>query len=222
MFCIIVGQSRFHMDGFIEFLQERLRTALPGNAAHQQMMAKQVGSRFKMDYKDPPRKGAVMIALFPEEEKWFFPLMQRPNYKGVHGGQVSLPGGKMEPSDEDLIFTAIRETYEEIGVQIDRSQVIGSLSDLNVTASNFIVKPVVSILNEKPQFNRDPREVEQIFTAELNHLSDHRTLKETELTVGPNIRLKAPYFDIEEKVVWGATSMILNEFVSLIKEFKNG
>ncbi len=210
------------MSDFINFLTERLKTQLPGSEAHNRMMATQIGSEFKMQYNKPPRKGAVMIALYEEEGKLYFPLTQRPTYKGVHSGQVSLPGGKMEDTDAHLIATAIRETYEEIGIMINDDQILGSLSDLNVTASNFIVKPVISFMTRKPIFRRDPREVEQIFTAEIDHLSDRRTLKETELTVGPNVRLRAPYFDIEEKVVWGATSMILSEFVSLINEYKNG
>ena len=201
-----------------KYLQDRLAQELPGDYAHQQMMAQPIGKRFKMQYEKPPRRGAVMIALYPDQGKIYFPLMQRQPYEGVHGGQVSLPGGKMEETDNDLIETAIRETFEEIGVSISDNQVIGSLSDLNVTASNFIVKPVVSILNQKPNFVSDPREVEQIFKAEVQHLIDPKTLQETELTVAQKVRLKAPFFDIEEKVVWGATAMILSEFVEILKE----
>ncbi|WP_375579128.1 CoA pyrophosphatase [Marivirga tractuosa] len=206
------------MNDLGSFLQERLQKPLPGDVAHQQMMAQPIGQRFKMQYEKPPKKGAVMIALYPDEGKIYFPLMQRPPYQGIHGGQVSLPGGKMEDSDDSLIETAIRETFEEIGVKISDNQVIGSLSDLNVTASNFIVKPVVSILHRKPDFIKDPREVEQIFKAEVQHLIHPQTLQEKELTVAQEVRLKAPFFDIEEKVVWGATAMILSEFVEILKE----
>ena len=201
-----------------KYLEDRLAQELPGDNAHQQMMAQPIGQRFKMEYDSPPKKGAVMIALYPDEGKIYFPLMQRPPYEGIHGGQVSLPGGKMEEADEDLIETAIRETYEEIGVKISDDEIIGSLSDLNVTASNFIVKPVVSILQRKPDFVKDPREVEAIFKAEVQHLIHPETLQETELTVAQEVRLKAPFFDIEERVVWGATAMILSEFVEILKE----
>ncbi|WP_296621780.1 CoA pyrophosphatase [Marivirga sp.] len=207
------------MKDILAFLEERLQKPLPGDAAHQQMMAQPIGQRFKMQYEKPPRKGAVMIVLYPDEGKIYFPLMQRPPYQGIHGGQVSLPGGKMEDSDGNLIETAIRETFEEIGVKISDKEVIGTLSDLNVTASNFMVKPVVSILHRKPEFIRDPREVEQIFKAEVQHLIHPQTLQVTELTVAQEIRLKAPFFDIEEKVVWGATAMILSEFVEILKEY---
>lgn len=202
-----------------KYLEARLAEELPGDNAHQQMMAQPIGQRFKMQYEKPPRKGAVMIALYPDEGKIYFPLMKRPPYQGIHGGQVSLPGGKMEDSDQNLVETAIRETFEEMGINISDSEVVGSLSDLNVTASNFIVKPVISILNRKPEFVKDPREVEQIFYAELQHLIHPTTLQETELTVAKEIRLKAPFFDIDEKVVWGATAMILSEFVEILKEY---
>ncbi|WKV12685.1 NUDIX hydrolase [Marivirga harenae] len=200
------------------FLKDRLKKPLPGDVAHQQMMAQPIGERFNMKYDKPPKKGAVMIALYPDEGKIYFPLMQRPPYQGVHGGQVSLPGGKKEDADSNLIETAIRETYEEIGVTIADNEVIGTLSDLNVTASNFIVRPVISILKSKPEFIRDPREVEHIFKAEVEHLIHPETLQVTELTVAERVRLKAPFFDIEEKVVWGATAMILSEFVEILKE----
>lgn len=202
-----------------DFLRERLTQLLPGNKAHLQMMAEPIGQRVRLKYDRPPMSGAVMIVLYPDEGKFYFPLMQRPPYQGIHGGQVSLPGGKREDSDSDLIETAIRETYEEMGVKISDHNVLGSLTDLNVTASNFIVKPVVSILDYKPDFIADPREVEHIFHAEIQHLLHPKTLRETELKVAQEIRLKAPFFDIEDKVVWGATAMILSEFVEILKEY---
>ncbi len=206
------------MHQIVEFLKKRLKEELPGDKAHQLMMAKQLGPQFRLPAQTEPRNGAVMIALYFYEGNICFPLTQRPNYRGVHGGQVSLPGGKREDQDKSLTETAIRETHEEIGVQIHQSQVLGSLSDLNITASNFIVKPVISFLEEKPTFVRDPYEVDHIFTTNIEHLLKADTLKKTELTVGPQVRLEAPYFDIDDKVVWGATAMILSEFAEILKE----
>jgi 8-oxo-dGTP pyrophosphatase MutT (NUDIX family) len=206
------------MHQIVDFLRERLKKELPGDKAHQLMMAKQLGPQFRMPAQSSPRVGAVMIALYFWEGKIFFPLTQRPNYRGVHGGQVSLPGGKRDEGDHSLIRTAIRETHEEIGVSIRESQVIGALSDLNITASNFIVKPIISFLEEKPVFVRDPYEVDHIFTTDIEHLLNADTLKTKELIVGPQVRLEAPYFDIDGKVVWGATAMILSEFAEILKE----
>ncbi len=206
------------MHQIVDFLKERLQKELPGDRAHQLMVAKQLGPQFRMQAQSVPRNGAVMIALYFWEGKVYFPLTQRPNYRGVHGGQVSLPGGKKEEQDNSLIETAIRETHEEIGVLIKDSQVLGSLSDLNITASNFIVKPIISFIEEKPVFVRDPYEVDHIFTTDIEHLLKSETLKTTELTVGPQVRLEAPYFDIDDKIVWGATAMILSEFAQILKE----
>ncbi|PTB97536.1 coenzyme A pyrophosphatase [Marivirga lumbricoides] len=209
------------MQDVITFLEERLKKPLPGEISHQRMMARQLGPQFRMKYNEPPRNGAVMIMLYPGEEgKIYFPLTQRQNYKGVHGGQVSLPGGKKDEEDSSLIETAIRETQEEIGVKVKDSQVIGSLTDLNITASNFLVKPVISFLEKKPVFVRDPYEVAHIFSTDIDHILHSDTLKVTELTVGEGINLEAPYFDIKNKVVWGATAMILSEFITILKEFK--
>ncbi len=206
------------MHQIVDFLKERLKKELPGDKAHQLMMAKQLGPQFRMPAQSAPRNGAVMIALYFWEGKIYFPLTQRPNYRGVHGGQVSLPGGKKEEQDNSLIETAIRETHEEIGVLIKDSQVLGALSDLNITASNFIVKPIISFVEEKPVFVRDPYEVDHIFTTDIEHLLKSETLKTTELSVGPQVRLEAPYFDIDDKIVWGATAMILSEFAQILKE----
>ncbi len=209
------------MKDIVTFLQERLKNTLPGNIAHQRMLAQQLGTPFRMQHEKPARKGAVMILLYPDENgRICFPLTQRHNYVGVHGGQVSLPGGKRDKSDPSLVYTAIRETREEIGVSIQDYQIIGSLSDLHITASNFIVSPIISFTEEKPEFIADPYEVEHIFSTEINHLLAADTIKETELTVGQEVRLKAPYFDIDGKIVWGATAMILSEFLSILKEYK--
>lgn len=209
------------MQDVIAFLEERLKKPLPGEVSHQRMMARQLGPQFRMKYNEPPRNGAVMIMLYPGKEgKIYFPLTQRQDYKGVHGGQVSLPGGKKDEEDSSLVETAIRETYEEIGVTVKDQQVIGAMTDLNISASNFLVRPIISFLDKKPVFVRDPYEVAHIFSTDIDHILHTDTLKETELTVGEGINLKAPYFDIDNKIVWGATAMILSEFITILKEFK--
>lgn len=208
------------MNTLINSLKERLAGELPGDEAHQLMMAKPIGPRFRINHEGAPKKGAVMIMLYPEEGKVLFPLTRRPEYPGVHSGQVSLPGGKVEPQDASLIETAIRETHEEIGVRIQDHEIIGSLSDLHITASNFIVKPVVSVLERKPIFTRDEHEVVKIFNADIEELIKDEIRKEKELVVGPEIRLQAPYFDVQGNVVWGATAMMLSEFVTILKEIQ--
>src|SRR5690606_38620464 len=92
----------------------------------------------------PPKEGSVLILIYQKNDQLYFPLMLRPNYDGVHGGQVSLPGGKREETDKSFAATAVREAEEEIGVKPDEITVIGQLTELYVFASNFKVVPVVA------------------------------------------------------------------------------
>ncbi|HRG09084.1 MAG TPA: CoA pyrophosphatase, partial [Cyclobacteriaceae bacterium] len=135
-----------------EALRNRLTLPLPGELAHNLMRAEPVGTiKPKFEHKLPPRPGSVMILLYADGDDVFFPLTKRPDYLGTHGGQISLPGGKAEPG-ETLIETALRETQEEIGIKPESIEVLGTLSDFFVIPSNFIVKPVVGLLHDVPQF----------------------------------------------------------------------
>ncbi|NJO03394.1 MAG: CoA pyrophosphatase [Bacteroidia bacterium] len=114
------------LDNFTYWLKNRLQRVLPGMSAHQRMAPP---SRFvdKKRYipNEKTRQGGVLILVYPHEDRWYFPLILRPENTGVHSGQVALPGGKMDEEDNDIIDTALRETEEEIGVAVARSQVLG-------------------------------------------------------------------------------------------------
>jgi 8-oxo-dGTP pyrophosphatase MutT (NUDIX family) len=143
--------------------------------------------------------------------------MKRKEYPGIHSGQISFPGGKRENFDPDLMETALRESREELGLQVSTDQVIGNLSELYIVASHFNILPVVAVMPGPPDFKPDPREVDQIIIASVDQLLHPRTRKEKDILVrGYDIR--APYFDIDSQVVWGATAMILNEFLVLVRE----
>ena len=146
----------------------------------------------------------------------YFPLMLRPNYNGVHGGQISLPGGKKEEKDRSFAATAIREAEEEIGVKSNEITVLGQLSELYVMASNFKVIPVVGYTESQPMFIPNPYEVEAIIEASIDELMNPEIIKSTTLNVR-GFELETPYFDFSGNVVWGATAMILSEFKALLK-----
>jgi len=131
----------------------------------------------------------------------------------------------MEVSYEYLIETALRETREEIGIDTADVEILGSLTDLYITVSNFKVSPVVGISNSTPSFVPDKSEVEQIIETDINNILDVSLIKEKEIVVERNMpdfnfkhRLNAPYFDIDGHVVWGATAMILSEFSVILKQ----
>ncbi len=176
------------------------------------------GSRLRFTRNNKTRPGGVLILLYEDDGEVKFPLIQRPNYNGVHGGQVSFPGGKQEESDQDTFHTAVRETEEEIGVPANRIEVIGNLTEFFVGASNNLVLPVLGYYQQKPKFIPDRYEVSEVVEAKVEQLLDDRLVKNKIITVRESIQLDSPYFDIGGKVVWGATAMMLSEFKDILRD----
>ncbi len=207
------------MEELIGRLKQRLQYPLPGRIAHQEMAPDiSAQSRVKFKFSGQLRKGAVLILLYEVGGQVRFPLIQRPVYEGVHSGQIALPGGRHEDRDTDLIATAIREAQEEVGINPDTVEVIGQLTDFLVAVSNHLVLPVVAFTSVPPTFVPDPYEVNEVIEARLEDLLDNQNVKETEMVTSGGYRLQSPYYDMNGKVVWGATAMILSELVHLIRE----
>ncbi len=200
-------------------IKERLGLELPGYLAHNLMSPKlPTGNRVNFKFDRAPRKGAVLILLYERDGEIWFPMIQRPLYDGVHSGQMALPGGRYEETDGDLKVTAMRETQEEIGVEPAHINIIGHLSEFMVSASNHLIVPYVGFSKEIPRFIPDEVEVDEIIEAPLSQLLDKSRLKEKEIVTAHGYRLHSPYFDIQDKVVWGATAMMLSEFAAIIED----
>jgi len=110
----------------------------------------------------------------------------------------------------------LREAQEEVNLDLSKVSVLGQLSPLFVFASNFMVYPTLAIMHEKPFLRPNPQEVADIFTANLATLQHPETIKRTIIQT-PQYTFEAPYFDIEGKIVWGATAMMLSELIEIIK-----
>jgi len=204
---------------FAQQLKKRLEFGLPGDSSHQVMMPSLIsGERIRFPNSKKPRDGAVLILFYEKEGQLRFPLIQRPQYNGPHGGQISLPGGKWEEGDQDLFQTALREAEEEIGIYANKTSIIGSLSSFSVAASNHQVLPVIGYYPEIPQYIPDEIEVAEVVDVALDELIDHANMKRTEIVVGNNVRLDSPYFDLGNKVVWGATAGMLAELKDIVME----
>ena len=201
-------------------LEQRLKLPLPGPAAHEPLRAVPAGMiKPKFDHKSPPKPGGVLILFYEEEGVIKFPLTQRPDYLGTHGGQISLPGGKAE-QNEDIITTALREGEEEIGIERSKVRVIGQLTEFFVIPSNFMVTPVIGYLEERPTFTPDPKEVARILEGRLDHLIRADAIQTREIMAAKMYPMIAPHFEIEGEIVWGATAMILNELRVVLQEIK--
>jgi 8-oxo-dGTP pyrophosphatase MutT (NUDIX family) len=206
-------------DNFTSHLKKKLNNPLPGESAHRKMIPTNRNRPLNFKFNEPPKLGAVLILFYKMNDQWHFPLIQRPDYNGVHSGQIGLPGGKKELSDDDLIVTALRETYEEIGIEQKDVTVIGTLSEFYVGVSNHHILPVIGLFNgSKPIFIPDNYEVAEVIEASLANLLDENAAKTKEIIPTSGISLTSPYYDISNKVVWGATAMILSELVDVIKQ----
>ena len=176
-------------------------------------------SRAKSTFmRDNHKLAAVLILFYPSENGVAFPLIQRPSYDGVHSGQVGLPGGKRELEDADLGQTALRETHEEIGVNPSNIQLLGSLTEIFIPPSNFLVHPYVGVTGTEPRFKPDSIEVSEIFTSSITELTSPNLIGQTKVSVGKGIRIDTPYFQIDNRVVWGATAMMLSELREILLE----
>ena len=167
------------------------------------------------DFTKPPKQSAVLILFYPDKDGIYFPLIRRPRYDGAHSGQMALPGGKREKEDEDLIYTALRETCEEIGVCLGKADVLGVLSEHFIPVTNMIVLPVIGVLHETPIFEPEPNEVEEIFTINLQEFFNRENKKrETWKLRGQDVEV--PFYLLKHQKVWGATAMILSELEYLL------
>lgn len=207
------------MHDFIQDLRNKLQGPLPGRVAQEKMAPRPIDEeRFDFAQRTDARLGAVLLLLYPDRGQIHFPLILRPVYKGAHSGQVALPGGKFEPGDKDLIYTALREAEEEVNIPAHKVETIGTLTEMYIVASNFRVLPVIGYVHEKPRFIPEIKEVADIIETPLDWLLDDSRVGEKNIVVADKYKIRSPYFDIHGHMVWGATAMMLNEFITLLKQ----
>ena len=205
------------MNKFVSRLKYEIRKGLPGTELQWQMAS---SDRMLKNFPRVPGKNAriaaVLILLYPDKGSIHTVLIQRPDYDGVHGGQISFPGGKNEPEDDSVIMTALREANEEIGVDPSKVNVIETLTPLFIPVSNMIVTPVIGWIKEKPVFIHQPEEVVFLIDADLKKLLDPGIVKVKPFEIrGEMIEVK--YFDYEGNTIWGATAMILHELLVILR-----
>ncbi|MEM8906914.1 MAG: CoA pyrophosphatase [Bacteroidota bacterium] len=200
----------------IQYLEQQLQKPLPGRTAQYQM-----AHAVRRHHLPPPenaRTACVMILLYPKAEDLHLVLIERMSTHKAdrHSGQISFPGGKLEAEDASLLDGALRETQEEVGIDANSIKVLGALTDLYIPVSNFQVYPFVGYLPETAQFSPQPSEVKAIIETPLPLLQNPATVQQTDLRIPQGMLLKnVPFYNVHGHVVWGATAMMLSEFLSL-------
>lgn len=161
------------------------------------------------------KKASVLCLFYPKDKIPHFVLMKRVSYPGVHSGQISFPGGQIE-ENENPLEAALRETYEETGVQVNEEDVLSAISEIYIPPSNFYVYPFIASLKETPSFKADETEVDYLVEVPVKEFIDPSNLKQKQLQYSYGT-FQAPYFHLQNETVWGATAMILGEVVEILK-----
>jgi 8-oxo-dGTP pyrophosphatase MutT (NUDIX family) len=201
-----------------EYLVSNLKkTELPGEPFHYQL-----APSFRQDelkqlqvQRLQAKKAAVTSLLYPKSGQTYMAFILRKTYKGVHSNQIGFPGGRHEKNDKNLLYTALRETEEEVGVNAQRVQLIKPLTDLYIPPSNFLVQPFLGYIDFEPTFVLQESEVKQLIEIPLSVCLDECHLTSEIIDASYAKGVEVPAFNFDGRIVWGATAMILSEIREL-------
>ena len=200
---------------FVQNIRRELGKKLPGQT-YQYQMAPDDRRLQNLVKVGKPKDAAVLILLSSFHNGPELVFIKRTLYPGPHSGQISFPGGKADPSDPDLEYTALRETQEEIGVPSKQIRIIGSLTPLEIPVSHFKVHPFIGIGDGISHFSIQKEEVQFLLFERLEVLIDPANLATMEVMI-QNKPVHVPCYRVGEHRIWGATAMILSEFLEVIR-----
>ncbi|MDD2549896.1 MAG: CoA pyrophosphatase [Bacteroidales bacterium] len=200
---------------FVKALRENLSDKLPGKAAQQRMAPSlRNNTGLTSQANELVRESAVLICIYPDNKTANTILIKRTTYDGPHSGQICFPGGKREHFDKSIVETALREAEEEIGIDISAVTILGALSPLHIPVSNYMVTPIVGIMPKPKSLSLDLQEVEYTITVNLQHFKQEDNVSVKALNIGSK-PITAPFYCVDNEVVWGATAMIISELAEL-------
>jgi 8-oxo-dGTP pyrophosphatase MutT (NUDIX family) len=203
---------------FTEDLKDRLQNyPLPGQDAQYIMAGDNIRhKKIDLNALSNYKKSAVCLLFYEHDNDVYFALMKRPNTHQYHASQIALPGGSCD-GDETYEQTAIRELHEETGVAITEENISGRLTPLYIPISNFYIQPIVACINCKPLFEPSAQEVEELIEYKLRDILNDSIISETTVNLtSSGLKIKAPYFNVQGNVLWGATAMLLSEVKQLL------
>ncbi len=201
------------------FLKQRLKQPLPGFQAQRAMGPRRPDNSLTHEVPPPEdcRKNAVMLLLYPDDKSRSHRIILtvRSDALPSHAGEISCPGGGLEPGETPL-EAAYRETDEEIGIPREAIRFTGTLSPLYIPITNNLIYPHLGFLHSKPGFRINPDEVREILTPKISDLAAADYLKEEQWKIREN-DLHVPYWNMYDIPIWGATAMILSELIEITK-----
>ncbi|MFC2161537.1 NUDIX hydrolase [Acidobacteriota bacterium] len=201
---------------FFSMLKKSLDTPLPGLAAQLNMVPDpRPGNKVYTEVLESCKKAGVLVLLYPKGSRVFVVLTKRTDFLELHQAQISFPGGRQEKG-ETIEQTTLRETHEELGILPSVIQILGQLTPLYIPPTNYCIYPVVAWINEQPQFIPSPFEVAEVLEIPLSYLADPNTIQREIWTLyGKDVDV--PFYFFEDNKIWGATAMVLAEFLAILK-----
>lgn len=204
-----------HLTDIEHALRERLSGTLPGIEAQMRFSPSPPHPGWRAGhYPADARLAAALLLLYPAASGVALPLTVRASDLPRHAGQISLPGGAIDEG-ETLAQAALREAAEEIAVDPAAVRVLGELTPVHVLVSGFTLHPVVGITDRRPDFEPAPYEVAEVLEVSLADLRDASRIR-TATRVREGVAIEYPYFDLLGHQVWGATAMVLGEFITML------
>ncbi|HDZ14590.1 hypothetical protein LCGC14_0827450 [marine sediment metagenome] len=211
-----------NFDDFALRIPKIKQLALPGEASHVKMAPdfRIQELRRARDERKNPKKAGVMALFYPDiqNETHLLLILRQPHPKDVHSNQIGFPGGKVEVTDSDIEATALRETWEEVGISPENIEVIRAFSSIYIPPSNFEVYPFMGLCRNAQVFVPQVSEVADLIEVSLTDFLDDTNLFSETLTTSYAQNVSVPAFKLNGYTVWGATGMMLNEMRTLLKE----
>ena len=213
----------------IKNIRANLEIELPGINSWNRMAVKPVQNNGYIneriiDYKEwlskenvkNMKKAAVLVSFFRKDEEYYFPLIKRPMHERNHPGQIALPGGSME-KNETLEMTALRESFEEVGIKPNDVKIIGQMTPLPVPISKYLIYPFIGTTEIEPNWKINKKEVDDLILLKFNDLveSDNGYYEDWKRK---EYQIRVPIFKVRNIQIWGATAAVLSELIDLSKK----
>lgn len=210
-------------NSWLEDIRRALNLHLPAERAHIKVAPKDRVEELKhRKWPINAKRSAVSFLLYPKNDKIYTLFMKRPEYPGVHSGQVSLPGGQKENMDPDLLSTAIREYGEETGIILNKNNYLAPLTEFYISPSNFLVQPYVAYIDKINHFQPNEAEVESLHEVSLEDLflAENFTKETIRLRNRgkDSYQIIAPCYKVNDLIIWGATAMMISELQYIFEE----
>ena len=206
-------------DAFLKFVPKIKQEILPAEIAHEKMAPLERMEIMKnLDLEAAnPRNAAVMMLFYPKNKQAHLVLIVRNSYPGVHSSQIAFPGGKSELYDDSLEQTALRETFEEVGIPVEKITVVRAFSKVYIPPSNFMVFPFLGYSTEELNFIPDPAEVAGIIELSLEDFLNDKNVIVKRMATSYTEDIDVPSFKVGGHIVWGATAMLMSELKDVLK-----